>query len=165
MSDDQDGVWVGECFFWYRPTRVVLDKRPLYGCVCVCVCVISQPIHHQQQYTSPECVWHVVSCCYTWRCTFQTTACVCWLTRCTSFGRSTLSSCIWTLVVKPNTCRTSRRSLSPAPLVSSTLRCAQFILTCSLGWFPLITIHAGDHQCVDSLSVSSLCRCVCLSTL
>ena len=29
-------VWVGECFFWYRPTRVVLDKRPLNGCVCVC---------------------------------------------------------------------------------------------------------------------------------
>ena len=29
-------VWVGECFFWYRPTRVVLDKRPLNDCVCVC---------------------------------------------------------------------------------------------------------------------------------
>ena len=29
-------VWVGECFFWYRPTHVVLDKRPLNGCVCVC---------------------------------------------------------------------------------------------------------------------------------
>ena len=28
---------MGECFFWYRPTRVVLDKRPLNGCVCVCV--------------------------------------------------------------------------------------------------------------------------------
>jgi len=28
----------GECFFWYRPTRVVPDKRPLNGCVCVCVC-------------------------------------------------------------------------------------------------------------------------------
>jgi len=26
---------VGECFFWYRPTRVVLDQRPLNGCVCV----------------------------------------------------------------------------------------------------------------------------------
>ena len=32
-------VWVGECFFWYRPTRVVPDKRPLNGCVCVCACV------------------------------------------------------------------------------------------------------------------------------
>ena len=30
---------MGECFFWYRPTRVVLDQRPLNGCVCVCVCV------------------------------------------------------------------------------------------------------------------------------
>ena len=28
-------VWVGECFFWYWPTRVVQDKRPLNGCVCV----------------------------------------------------------------------------------------------------------------------------------
>jgi len=32
-------VWVGECFFWYRPTRVVPNQRPLNGCVCVCVCV------------------------------------------------------------------------------------------------------------------------------
>jgi len=32
-------VWVGECFFWYRPTRVVPDKGPLNGCMCVCVCV------------------------------------------------------------------------------------------------------------------------------
>jgi len=31
-------VWVGECFFWYRPTRVVPDQRPLNGCVCLCVC-------------------------------------------------------------------------------------------------------------------------------
>ena len=30
---------MGECFFWYRPTRVVPDKRPLNGCVCVCACV------------------------------------------------------------------------------------------------------------------------------
>jgi len=27
--------------FWYRPTRVVLDKGPLNGCVCVCVCVVA----------------------------------------------------------------------------------------------------------------------------
>ena len=26
-------VWVGECFFWYRPTRVVPDQRLLNGCV------------------------------------------------------------------------------------------------------------------------------------
>jgi len=25
--------------FWYRLTRVVPDRGPLYGCVCVCVCV------------------------------------------------------------------------------------------------------------------------------
>ena len=31
-------VWVGECFFWYWPTWVVPDQRPLNGCVCVCVC-------------------------------------------------------------------------------------------------------------------------------
>ena len=27
-------VWAGECFFRYRPTRVVPDKRPLNGCCC-----------------------------------------------------------------------------------------------------------------------------------
>ena len=29
-------VWADECFFWYRPTRVVPDKRPLNGCCCCC---------------------------------------------------------------------------------------------------------------------------------
>ena len=29
---------MGECFFWYWPTRVVPDKGPLIVCVCVCVC-------------------------------------------------------------------------------------------------------------------------------
>ena len=29
-------VWAGECFFWYQPTRVVPDKRPLNGCCCCC---------------------------------------------------------------------------------------------------------------------------------
>ena len=29
---------MGECFFWYQPTRVIPDQRPLNGCVCVCVC-------------------------------------------------------------------------------------------------------------------------------
>jgi len=28
---------MGECLFWYRPTRVVPDQRLLNGCVCVCV--------------------------------------------------------------------------------------------------------------------------------
>ena len=34
---------MGECFFWYRPTRVVPDQRPLNGrccCCCVYVCVL-----------------------------------------------------------------------------------------------------------------------------
>ena len=31
-------VWVSECFFWYRPTRVVPDQRPLNGCCCCCCC-------------------------------------------------------------------------------------------------------------------------------
>jgi len=34
---------VGDCFFWYRPTLVVPDQRPLNGCVRVrvraCACV------------------------------------------------------------------------------------------------------------------------------
>jgi len=29
---------VGECFFWYRPTRVVPDQRPLNGRCCCCCC-------------------------------------------------------------------------------------------------------------------------------
>ena len=29
-------VWVGECFFWYWPTRVVPDQRPLNGRCCRC---------------------------------------------------------------------------------------------------------------------------------
>ena len=32
---------MGECFFWYWPTRVVPDKRPLNGCVCACVCAFA----------------------------------------------------------------------------------------------------------------------------
>ena len=28
--------------FWYRLTRVVLEKGPLNGCVCVCVCEINR---------------------------------------------------------------------------------------------------------------------------
>jgi len=27
------------CCFWYRLTRVVLDKGPLNGCVCVCTLI------------------------------------------------------------------------------------------------------------------------------
>ena len=32
---------MGECFFWYRSTRVVVDQGPLKG-VCVSVCVVVQ---------------------------------------------------------------------------------------------------------------------------
>jgi len=44
-------VWVGECFFWYRPTRVVPDQRPLnsrrYCCCCCvgCIYFIATHIH------------------------------------------------------------------------------------------------------------------------
>jgi len=30
---------VGECFFWYRPTRVVPDQRPLNGRRRRCCCL------------------------------------------------------------------------------------------------------------------------------
>jgi len=39
---------VGECFFRYRPTRVVPDKRPLNGCVCVCVILCRTNIPRKQ---------------------------------------------------------------------------------------------------------------------
>jgi len=33
-------VWVGECFFWYQPTWVVPDQRPLNGrCCCLITCI------------------------------------------------------------------------------------------------------------------------------
>ena len=33
-------VWVGECFFWYRPTQGCPGQRAVkWLCVCVCVCV------------------------------------------------------------------------------------------------------------------------------
>ena len=40
-------VWVGECFFWYRSTRVVPYQRPLNGCVCVCYfgCWLARTTH------------------------------------------------------------------------------------------------------------------------
>ena len=37
-------VWVGECFFWYRPARVVPDQRPFNSrrrCCCCCLTVFS----------------------------------------------------------------------------------------------------------------------------
>jgi len=38
-------VWVGECFFWYRPTRVVLDKGPLNSYVCVLLLLLLHPFN------------------------------------------------------------------------------------------------------------------------
>ena len=43
-------VWVGECFFWYRPTRVVPYQRPLNSRCCCCLLFGS--------------CWGVVTCCY-----------------------------------------------------------------------------------------------------
>ena len=50
-------MWVGECFFCYRLTRVVLYKiqravKQLCVCVCICACMLM----------------HVWFCCVTWVC-------------------------------------------------------------------------------------------------
>jgi len=37
---------VSWCFFWYRPTRVVPDQRPLNGCVCVYRVNMIIPLHN-----------------------------------------------------------------------------------------------------------------------
>ena len=38
-------VWVGECFFWYRPTRVVPDKGLLSWCQTVCTFTVRTHTH------------------------------------------------------------------------------------------------------------------------
>ena len=43
---------VSGCFFWYRRTWVVPDKRPLNSCECVCVCYFAN--------------YHGTKSCYTW---------------------------------------------------------------------------------------------------
>jgi len=49
--------------FWYRPTRVVLAKGPLNGCVCVCVSwqrivfAVAETDHHRCQ-----CCWTHSAC-------------------------------------------------------------------------------------------------------
>jgi len=67
-------VWVGECFFWYRLTRVVPDKihrAVKWLCVlCVCILVHEMVIHkmaHESSsklpfntYQSPTCIRHPV---------------------------------------------------------------------------------------------------------
>ena len=37
---------MGECSFWYRPTRVVPDQRPLNGRCCCCCSAITTLAHH-----------------------------------------------------------------------------------------------------------------------
>jgi len=60
-------VWVGECFFWYQPTRVVPNKRPLNGCVCVGVCISSSSTvvwcggWATRSWRQRRCCWHPVS--------------------------------------------------------------------------------------------------------
>jgi len=57
-------VWVGECFFWYRLTRVVPDKiqravKRLCVCVCVCVCVASWKCLPENGALIFVCYWFV----------------------------------------------------------------------------------------------------------
>ena len=42
---------MGESSFWYRPTRVVPDQRPLNGrcCCCCCCCCTNQRNHNQNR--------------------------------------------------------------------------------------------------------------------
>ena len=85
-SEMQTCIWPSWCLchslslasvksiFWYRLTRVVLDKGPLYRCVCVCVCLDS---HLQfglqllcvsvQQGLREMCRWLIRHCCTTLR--------------------------------------------------------------------------------------------------
>ena len=44
--------------FWYRLTRVVLDKGPLNGCVCVCVCACFSVNYCFQTKTALLKLWH-----------------------------------------------------------------------------------------------------------
>jgi len=73
---------VGECFFCYRPTWVVPDKRPLNGCVCACVracvCVRLQ---------INICIY--LQCCSAWLCT-----------RCAVLVKSQVTTCYYRFLVK-----------------------------------------------------------------
>jgi len=51
-------VWVGECFFWYRPTRVVPDQRPLNGHCCCCCNSVLQAGH--PYFAQPTVLQHFV---------------------------------------------------------------------------------------------------------
>ena len=73
---------MGECFFCYRPTWVVPDKRPLNGCVCACVracvCVRLQ---------INICIY--LQCCSAWLCT-----------RCAVLVKSQVTTCYYRFLVK-----------------------------------------------------------------
>jgi len=63
MSDDHDGCeWVS--FFWYRPTRVVLDQRPLNGCVRVRQCSGAWPVKLEWVITTGQRPADRVKCPY-----------------------------------------------------------------------------------------------------
>jgi len=53
---------VGECSFWYRPTRVVPDQRPLNGrrrcCCCMCPSVHYTPVLYRNDWTNRADFWH-----------------------------------------------------------------------------------------------------------
>jgi len=48
---------VGEGFFWYRPTRVVPDKKPLKTVVCVSVCVCVGYAKHTMRPIAADVAW------------------------------------------------------------------------------------------------------------
>jgi len=53
---------VGECFFWYRLTQVVLDKfhRAVKRlCVCVCVCVAAMHLLENPVFANAEHIFVV----------------------------------------------------------------------------------------------------------
>ena len=45
---------MGECFLWYRPTRVVPDQRPLNGRCCCCYSCILLIIYVISKEFSPD---------------------------------------------------------------------------------------------------------------
>ena len=60
--------WQNGLSFWYRPTQVVLEKRPLNSCMCVCVCVL-MPFwfwHHLASLLSQVGWCHCIG--YHWHC-------------------------------------------------------------------------------------------------
>ena len=51
---------MGECFFWYRPTRVVPDRGPLNSCVCLCVYQLDACLFYAMKVVTVERLWTVV---------------------------------------------------------------------------------------------------------